>query len=245
MKLILIMFIFIVSSHKVHAQNLITQTAREKIDVTVGFIGSSIEVFGNRTNPGQDIAIVIEGPEVNATVWKKSKVLGAWVNAHSTIFQSIPAYYQYASNIEQTEDLEKNTLYQNGIGNKALLKRLAVKKARNMKVEQFEKALIKRKVQEGVFFEKSAKVNFLNDNFFRTRFEIPASAPTGTYKIHSYLFENNKIVQHDVSKFKVEQVGLNAFIFDVSQKHSTLYALICIILAVFSGWLVSVLKVRP
>lgn len=233
------------SVNPVYAQGLVTQTARNQIDVTVGFVGSTIEIFGNRTDATNDVAILVEGPKVEATVWKKSRILGAWVNAHSTIFSEMPSYYQYATNLDENDEKSREVLRQNGIGHKALFDKVATKKPQGMNVEQFQDALKKKKRTEKVFFEKSEKIIFLNDNFFRAHFDIPASAPTGEYKIHSYLLKNDKIVQHDVSIFKVEQVGLNAFIFNFSHKHSTLYAIVCIILASFSGWLVSVLKVRP
>lgn len=242
---VLIVFILCLMPTHSKAQDFVTQTAREQIDVTVGFVGSSIEVFGSRSDQSKHIAVVIEGPEVEATVWKKSRILGAWVNANSAVFKNIPSYYQFATSLDLNKEEEKEIIHSNGIGNDALIERLSINKPKKLKFQQFKQALLDRKVMEEVFFREPAHVNFLNENFFRTRFEIPASAPTGKYKIHSYLFENNKIIQHDINEFKVEQVGLNAFIFDVAQKQSTLYAIICIFLAVFSGWLVSVLKVRP
>lgn len=244
MRIILLLLTFIIVQ-PAFAKDLITQTARTQIDVTVGFVGSSIEIFGNRTDPKNEVIILVEGPKVKATVWKKARILGAWVNANSTIFKDIPSYYQYATSIDETKEGASDILRKNGIGHKALFAKLSTKKPKKMKVEQFQEALKKKKKQEQVFFETSSKVTFLNDNFFRARFDIPASAPTGDYKIHSYLLKNDKIIEQDTSVFKVEQVGLNAFIFDVAHKHSTLYAIICIILAAFSGWLVSVLKVRP
>ena len=111
--------------------------------------------------------------------------------------------------------------------------------------KEFEEALLTEKTEKNVFFENPVKINFLNDHFFRARFDVPPSAPTGEYKIRSFLIKDGNLLAKDLDLLKVEQVGLNAFIFNAAHDYSLLYALICIILALFSGWLVSVLKIRP
>lgn len=244
MRVLITIFIMIMSAPS-KAQELVTQTARDKIDITVGFVGSSIEVFGDRSNSDQEVAIVVEGPEVDITIWKKARVLGAWVNANSVKFKKMPSYYQFATSLDLRQAENKRILRQNGIGHDALFDKSPTRPKDKKDIEIFQTALKDKKRREQVFFAESEKVKFLNENFFRVHFDVPASAPTGDYKIHSYLLENGKAVQHDINVFKVEQVGLNAFIFDAAHKYSTLYALTCVILAVFSGWLVSVLRVKP
>ncbi len=241
---LLLMLILIISKPAL-SQELFTQTAREKIDVTVGFVGSSIEVFGSRKQPKHDVVIVVEGPTVSIDIWKKARILGAWVNASSVNFKSMPGYYQYATSLDENKETTQVILRKNGIGYDALFDENPVKTKNPTELKTFQDALKDKKRRDAVYFAKSAELKFLSNTFFRVHFEVPAAAPTGNYKIHSYLLQNGEIIQHDISMFKVEQVGLNAFIFDVAHKYSTLYALVCIFLAIFAGWLVSVLKVRP
>lgn len=240
-----ILLLLIILSNPAYAGDLVTQTARDHIDVTVGFVGSSIEIFGDRRDPSADIAIVVEGPKVNVTLWQKAQVLGAWVNTSNAKFESLPAYYNFATSMPMDDERTSEILRKNGIGHAALFDRTPTKTKKAKNVKNFRQALKDKKIKQNVFFKDPAPVKFLNEHFFRARFEIPPSAPTGEYKIHSYLIKNGKITQHDVSVFKVEQVGINAFIFDAAQKYSTLYALVCITLALFAGWLVSALRVKP
>ena len=58
------------------ANQFAVETAHDHIDITVGFTGSSIELFGDRRDPGTDIAIVVEGPEKDVTIWKKRTCYG-------------------------------------------------------------------------------------------------------------------------------------------------------------------------
>ncbi len=227
---------------------LAVEIASDHIDVTVGFNGSSIELFGDRRDSNAHIAIVVEGPRKAVTIWQKSRVMGAWVNRHYTRFDKFPVYYHHASSLpdEGVEGLNA-VLLENGIGHKGLLHKQKDKvKSSNKKENEFYKALIIKNIKAGVFFDKPAEITFLNDNFFRASFSIPPSAPTGEYKIHSYMIDNKgKVIEKTLDMLKVEQVGLNAFVFKSARDYSLIYALLCISLAMFSGWLVSVLRVRP
>ncbi len=242
---ILITLLLMIWATPLKAQELITETARNQIDVTVGFVGSSIEIFGNRDSAEHDVIVVVEGPPVDVTMWKKARILGAWVNSSSVKFKKIPSYYQYATNLDLTVEENESILRRNGIGHDALFDKSRARPKDVKDLKSYQTALKDKKRREQVYFKQSAEMKFLNQNFFRIHFDVPASAPTGDYKIHSYLLKNGEAIQHDVSVFKVEQVGLNAFVFDAAHKYSTLYALICVLLAVFSGWLVSVLRVKP
>ncbi len=226
--------------------DLAVAVASNHIDVTVGFNGSSIEVFGDRRDEKSDIAIVIEGPKKNVTIWQKSKVLGTWVNRHYAKFNDFPVYYHYAVSSETIDNSLKKLMKDNAIGHEGIFHRSNSDELKKLKnVDVFQKALLRKNYDLGVFFETPAEIKFISNNFFRVSFNVPPSAPTGEYKIRSFLIKNGKVVEHDAQLLKVEQVGLNSFIYSSARKYSLIYAITCIFLAVFSGWLVSVLRVRP
>lgn len=226
--------------------DLSVQIARDHVDVTVGFVGDSVEVFGDRRDPDTIVAIVVEGPEKDITLWKRARVLGAWINRHYVQFKDVPSYYHYAVSTDNLDNIPSEILNDYALGHDALFNNIEIEKSRKVEdKKKFEEMLLDKKRSNDIFFEEPASFMFLNDNFFRVSFPIPPSAPTGEYKVRSFLVKDNKVIQEDDATFKVEQVGLNAFIFEMSRDNSFVYALICIILAVFSGWLVSVLRVRP
>lgn len=245
--IMMVMFLFPAVSFA-GSERLAVEIASDHIDVTVGFNGSSIELFGDRRDINAHIAIVVEGPRKAVTIWQKARIMGAWVNRHYTRFNEFPIYYHHASSMDKDAQKKHNTvLLENGIGHKGLLYRQKDKaKSSNMKKDEFYKALLRKNKESGTFFEAPAKITFLNDNFFRASFPIPPSAPTGEYKIYSYMIDQDgNVVEKTMDVLKVEQVGLNAFVFRSARDYSFIYALLCIFLAMFSGWLISVLRVRP
>ena len=235
------------ASNAANANDFAVEVAKENIGVTVGFTGSSIELFGDKRNKDADMAIIVEGPRKDITIWKKARIMGTWVNRYYMTFTDMPVYYQYATTI--TGELDDNLdliMRHNGIGHEALFSSMDIKKSKSIEDDApFKETLIKKKVERGVYFEESAEIKFINDYFFRVRFEIPASAQTGEYKIRSFLIEDGKVIEQRVDTLLVKQVGMNAFIYQTAKQHSFIYAMICIILALFCGWFASVVRVRP
>lgn len=249
---ILFSFLFILTVFNgsvVHSQTnaMAVEVAKNRIDITAGFTGSTIELFGDKRDVDADIVVVVEGPTKEVTIWQKERVFGAWVNRYFVKFKNIPAYYHYAISRQAEQDDPLYTALQEiGVKNESLLNKIEKKKSGAVEnLQPFKDALLQKKINAQLYFDKPAKLQFINENFFRIRFEIPPSATIGTYIIHSYLIKNGKVLQHSKNDLIVDQVGLNAFVKDASKNHSLVYALICILFGIFSGWLVSVLKVKP
>ncbi|MGH1403396.1 MAG: TIGR02186 family protein [Alphaproteobacteria bacterium] len=222
------------------------QVAQDQVDITVGFTGSSIELFGDRRDKDSIVAIVIEGPEKDVTLWEKARVLGTWVNRHYVTFSDIPSYYHFAISEREINDETKALMMQHAIGHDGLFARVETKNSKSVKdISRFSDAFLKKKEDGGAYFTDPAPFIFINENFFRVSFDVPPSASIGDYKIRSYLIKDGKLAEREVTYLKVEQVGMNAFLFESANQYSVLYALFCIFLAMFSGWLVSVLRVRP
>lgn len=217
------------------------------IEVSVGFNGSTIEIFGDRQSPDSDVVVMVEGPHKDITIWKKERVMGAWVNCDYITFRDMPIYYAYASTVSSEENARdkriKNIFEKERIGHEALLASLETKN--NTDEEEFRHALLNKKYNQGEYFAEPAKIEFFNDHLFRASFKVPPSAHTGDYKIHSILIENGRIAHKKTEMLKVKQVGLNASIVSLAGRHSIAYAFVVIFLALFSGWFASIVRVRP
>ncbi len=244
--LVACLIIFVPFNASAKTDSFAVSIASDHIDVTVGFNGSSIELFGDRRDKNAVVAIVVEGPKKNVTIWQKARVMGTWVNRHYAKFKRMPTYYNYAISEENIDKSLLKAMMENAIGHDALFDRVnSSKNKKRADIKIFQDALLKKNYDLGVFFEKPVEIKFINNNFFRASFDVPPSAPTGEYKIHSFLIKNGKVIEHITDGLKVEQVGLNAFIYKSAQNYGFIYALVCIFIALFSGWLVSSLRVKP
>lgn len=225
---------------------LTIELAQVKIGVTMGFSGSYVRVFGDRRDLDTDVIITIEGPKRDITIWKKERVMGAWVNRYSMLIEDVPAYYQYALSAPLTKMSVSNVVDAQKIEKTSYVNNLKAQISTDKQPKDiFVKSLLDQKVKQELFFAESESFTFLNDHFFKVHFRIPASALTGEYVIKSLLVKDGEIIQRDEATLVIEQVGANAFINNAAKEYSLAYALICIAFAMFSGWLISVIKVKP
>ncbi len=230
----------------VEAEEFEIEVAHEKIDVTVGFDGSTIEIFGDRRDENTIVAVAIEGPKTDITIWQKARVFGTWVNRYFVKFGNVPKYYSYSFSGADHDDKTLATLHDLGVGNNAILMNAKIDQSKSVKdIEPYKKSFLAKKIYAGLYSEHPAKIKFINDNFFRVSFEIPPSATTGDYIIRSFLLKDGAVYKQSVDSLTVEQVGLNAFINKSAHDYSFIYAVVCIFLALFSGWFISVIRVRP
>ena len=93
---------------------------------------------------------------------------------------------------------------------------------------------------EGYFSLEPKSIVFLNDNFFRANFYMPANVPTGDYLIKTYLFQNGEIKSVSETQLRVAQVGFNASLYRFAHLQATAYGLVAVLLAMLaggSGWM--------
>lgn len=66
---------------KAQSANLLNlDLAGNHVDITTGFIGGSIVIFGTRKRDADDLIVIMEGPRHDVVVRQKKNVFGAWVN---------------------------------------------------------------------------------------------------------------------------------------------------------------------
>lgn len=241
---VFLLFLFVQHS-AAQDDHMIVDLASDHIDVTVGFSGSTIELFGDRRDKDAQVAIVVEGPERSITIWKKERILGTWINRYYTKFNKIPVYYNYALSHDDIVTKHQEIAKRHRVGIAEMMSTRSIKKSDSVEnFDEYKNFLIDMRQKIEAFPKTHEKIKFLNDHFFRVSFKIPPSVPTGEYKISSILIKDGQVIQARENTLRVKQVGLNAFILKSSKEHAILYAIFCIVLASLSGWVVSIVRVR-
>ena len=59
--------------------------------------------------------------------------------------------------------------------------------------------------------------------------------------MRAFLFKNNEYVMERQLALRVVKTGAEQFIFELAHKHAFLYGVIAVALAMFTGWLASVM----
>ena len=236
---------FLLCSFSVQAfaqKQLEIDLASDHIDITAGFTGSDLILFGVKEGEGK-LAVVIRGPDKKMTVRKKNSVLGAWMNTETMIFENVPGFYDYALS-DELKEYNKDALQKNGIGIASFNFPAQETQDEQDEKAEFLNALIRNKQTQKLFPVEPKSIKLLSDNFFRLSIYIPSNVPVGEYTITTYLLDGQKLLNQKQTTMRVAQVGQNAQIYEFATEKSFFYGLICVFMAVFAGWMINVIRGR-
>jgi uncharacterized protein (TIGR02186 family) len=208
--------------------------ASSSVDITTGFTGSQVVLFGVKKEPGE-LAVVVRGPTRRTVVRRKEQVLGMWMNKESVEFLDVPVYYDYAVSVPEPLIAPVEELHKNKIGLNALDFR-ALGDEDDATALGFKEALIRNRQRRGLYPLEPENIVFLNDSFFRVNFYMPSNVPTGEYSVRTYLFREGKLKDVQSTSLRVAQTGFSARLYSFAHKQSLAYGLVAVFMAVAFGW---------
>lgn len=221
------------------------------VEVTTGFTGHEILIFGAIDNSQQpedqtdyyDVVVVVEGTPTPIVVRRKSDVAGVWVNTSSVTFASVPSYYAIASNRPIEEIAGPKVLERHAIGF-AHIKMTPAPGYRwsfdDVALAAFKAAVIRIKQDERLFVVQARDgVTFTGRSLFRSTIKLPANVPVGPLVARTYLFRNGEVLSAHIARVTLERAGIERVLHNFAFRHSAIYGLIAIVLAVASGLLAS------
>jgi uncharacterized protein (TIGR02186 family) len=232
------------------AERLVVSLSNHRVMVTSSFVGEELVLFGgveqdSASRPrhsGYDIVVTVTGPRQSMVTFRKSLVLGIWVNADSREFESAPAYLAVLSNrqldaITNAETLRRQQL---GLDNFPLPQQASVNIADSSTDDPFRLAFIKIKSDHGLYLESATGVTFLAPGLFRASIPLPAEVPVGTYEVDVRLFADGTQIARSPAPFEVYKFGFEQLVTNAARDHGLLYGLATSLMAVLTGWFASV-----
>ncbi|PZO86589.1 MAG: transmembrane family protein, partial [Micavibrio aeruginosavorus] len=206
-----------------------------RVDITTGFNGTSVIMFGTIKGGEAGLAVTLKGPERTIVIRKKEKTAGTWMNRGSVEFRRVPSYYDYALNLTGAGDTAA-LFGDNQIGVDYLAFYPEDADEDPAIVESFSDALI-RNMQEKGFYPLKPKVpQMLGDGFFKVSFDLPPGVPTGIYTVEAMAVRDGVVAARESKTLQVGQVGFNARVYLFAENHSLFYGIASVLIALVSGW---------
>lgn len=217
-----------------------------QVAITSSFTGTEILVFGAVTDSVQpspeagtyDIIVVVEGIPAPATVRKKSRVGGIWINTQSVRFASLPSYYAIASTRPIDEIAERGVLDANEIGFEHVHMAALGNGRGNVseaELKDFKAALIRLKEQERVYIKSDFGVSFIGRSLFRATIALPPNVPVGPLTARVYLFKDGKMLGQYKSRVMLQREGIERYIHDTAMSRPFVYGVSTVLLAAAAG----------
>jgi uncharacterized protein (TIGR02186 family) len=219
--------------------SLTAELSVSRIEVTTAFTGGEILVFGATERlihqQGDEVVVLVTGPNTSMVVRRKINVLGFWINGPSARFNRIPAYWALASTRPVPEMLAEDERAGERLGLGLL--QLPQLGARG---PQFRQALRELKQREGLWLDQ-AEVEVSGGRLFHVRLPLPSTVQTGLYRVQVMLVREGRVAARQDLALDVVRVGTAASIANVARDVPILYGAACVLMAAFAGWLGSVL----
>lgn len=220
-----------------------------EIAITSDFAGADLTVFGALDNADQfllqigqyDVIVALEGPERKTIVRKKDRFFGIWINRYSMDFQPAPASYSISSTVPIDRIAKQIDLSGRTIGIEHIHLNASGSVGDGTRVAEFRNALLRLRVSSGLYQSEPVGVEFVSSSLFRATLRLPANIPVGRHKLRAFLFKNNEYVMERQLALRVVKTGAEQFIFELAHKQSFLYGVLAVALAMFTGWLASVM----
>lgn len=232
------------------AERLTVALSMAQINIDSSFDGAPVTVFGVIERDAQTvprageygIAVLVLGTPESIVARRKDRVLGIWVNRASEIFLGAPSFYAVGATgeIKDLAPAELLKRYRLGFDNIGFTYR--GRAARDDPAAQdFRDAFLRIKKGEGLYSQQASAVNFIGDVIFRSTVNIPANAPVGYYQVSAFLFSDGALLARADESFTIARAGFEQLTFAFAHDRAFIYGIVCVALALFTGWLAGVL----
>lgn len=223
-------------------EQVVAALSQARVAITTDFSGSEIIVFGavKRTTPipagpPLQVIVTVAGPLEPATVRRKSRRFGIWINTEAIHVDAAPSFYAVAATaplpdvLSSTEDLRRKISIPQMI-------RAVGTDATIADRESFTTALIRIRVREGLYQQDDTGVILTDDTLFRSSIALPSNLTEGVYTTRIYLTRNGQVVDTFETALNVTMVGLERWAFNLAHQQPMIYGALSLIIAIAAGW---------
>ena len=214
--------------------------SENNIKIETNFIGKEVIIFGI-LNDDQETIMTIKGPEKNAVIQKKERILGFWFNTKKIIYNEIPSIFFIASSNNIKDILPASSIIKNELSFNYLLENKTSQRnfISDVSLEAWKNNFVRIKKSKNLFKEYS--IEKIDNKLFQTRVFFPAKSIPGEYKVNVYQIKNNLILNNKEKIITLKKSGVGSQIYNFAHKNAAAYGLFAIIFAILSGFLAATL----
>ena len=235
-----IVFFIIIFFTKIISAEAYFDLSENNIKIETNFNGKEIIIFGI-LNDDQETLITIKGPEKNAVIQKKERILGFWFNTKKITYNKIPSIFFIASSANITDILPTSTIIKEELSFDYLLENKLSQRnfISNASLDSWKNNFVRIKRDKSLF--KEYKVEKIENKLFQTRVFFPSKSIPGDYIVNVYQIKNNIILNKKEKIITMAKSGVGSQIYDFAHNNAVAYGLFVIIFAVLSGFLAATL----
>ena len=212
----------------------------DNIKIETNFIGKEVIIFGI-LNDGQETIMTIKGPQKNAVIQKKERILGFWFNTKQITYNEIPSIFFIASSKNIEDILPASTIIKEELSFNYLLENKTSQRnfISDVSLDNWKDNFVRINKNKNLF--KKYNVEKIDNKLFQTRIFFPAKSIPGEYKVNVYQIKNNLILNNKEKIITLKKSGVGSQIYNFAHNNAAAYGLFAIIFAIMSGFLAATL----
>ena len=214
--------------------------SEDNIKIETNFTGKEVIIFGI-LNDGQETIMTIKGPQKNAIIQKKERILGFWFNTKQITYNEIPSVFFIASSKNIEDILPASTIIKEELSFNYLLENKTSQRnfISDVSLDNWKDNFVRINKNKNLF--KKYNVEKIDNKLFQTRIFFPAKSIPGEYKVNVYQIQNNLILNNKEKIITLKKSGVGSQIYNFAHNNAAAYGLFAIIFAIMSGFLAATL----
>ncbi len=232
------------------AERLVLSLSTNLVAIGSTYTGARLVAFGVIERDGQtvsrsgpyDVVVTVRGPREAVTVRQKEQLGPIWLNRSQQKFVQVPSFLAVMSSRPIDEAVSEVMRRRFRLGIQAVVRAPEFTLGRGGgDGDQFRDALVRLKGRERLYFENPRAVTFVTGEFFRAPIQLPATAPVGNYDVEVSLLADGIVVSRRNASFELVKTGLEEQITEFARDRPVMSGFVAAGMALFFGWLASVI----
>jgi uncharacterized protein (TIGR02186 family) len=245
-KRLLLVLTMLAMTSPASAERLVSTLSSQQVLITSSFDGASLSLFGSIEGDTPEtvaagpynIVVVIEGPRQDRVARIKTRNFGIWSNTDSVVFQHFPSFYAVIASGRLDNIADPAVLTQYTVLPEDQAR--ATAQSTGLKAERFSLELVRLMQEEEHFVLREDGVRFLSTNSYAVNLPLPSDVANGPFLVRTLVFKNQQLVAERTEAFSVRKSGFENYVFVASRQQPLLYGIVCVLLALGTGWLAGV-----
>lgn len=242
--------ILMIAATPVSAERLYSTVSNSTVQITSSFDGATLSLFGTIEPdvPGgalsgpYNIISVITGPQQDRVTRFKTNEWGIWRNTEEVVFKHFPSFYAVISSGRLETIATPEFLRDNAV--RAQDQARIAAGSDTLKAARFGAALVRLMEEDDHFTLREDGVRFLSDTAYAVNVALPSDVANGAFIVHTMVLKDKQLLAERSDGFTVRKSGIENFVFVASRQQPLLYGIVCVLLALGTGWLAGVVFKR-
>ena len=224
-------------------KEIATVATKREVNIGLMYNGDYIYFVGGVPDPSADVIVKLTSTEdVPISVNRKGRVALMWMNVKQFAVTGLPLLYKIHSTKPIHQIVSEDMAAQLGIGYDVLKNQMRLRLVRGQAegddAEVVFNGILKLKQEANLYNIDEKRIEITSGKLFKHYFRFPPAAKEGTYKAESYIFKQGRLVGKGVDEVRIQKKGIEAAFTNLAYKHSVLYGVVALAVALGMGLLV-------